>query len=200
MPVQLRDGKHEGRVRVLHRDFPGWEFLVSFSPAGAPVGFAVEAAVVVHPSLGRWMREGKPPRDASAPPVTARFLRRVPVGEIQDIARRAILEKGGLVASPETVERWSRAFQEVKRPGRAGRDDRAYAEVASLYVAKLETGPRTALRDLARELNYNDSQVRNMLYTARRRGLLTAALPGRAGGHLTEKAFTLLEPRRASDG
>lgn len=188
---ELRDDK-DARVKVMHRDFPGWDFFVTFSPAGVPVGFAVQATVPVSPNLGKWTREGTPPREPFAPPVTARFLRRIPVGEIQDLARRAILDLGGRMSSPGTVERWGHAFQEVKRPGRSGRDDRAYAEVAALYVEKLRTNPKTALKDLADDLGYSRSQVRNVLYTARRRRLLTAAQPGKAGGELTEKALALL--------
>ncbi len=46
--------------------------------------------------------------------------------------------------------------------------------------------------DLAREMNINPSQARDMLHEARRRKLLTKTQRGRAGGELTEKALTVL--------
>jgi len=45
---------------------------------------------------------------------------------------------------------------------------------------------------LSEKLHLSASQVRNLLYEARRRGLLTKASRGSAGGTLTEKALKLL--------
>jgi hypothetical protein len=49
------------------------------------------------------------------------------------------------------------------------------------------------LRELARVQGVDESKARSVLYQARRRGLLTSAPRGRAGGVLTEKALKLLE-------
>jgi hypothetical protein len=54
----------------------------------------------------------------------------------------------------------------------------------------------TPLKSLADELRLSASQVRNKLYEARRRGLLTKAPTGRAGGELTKRATELLATDR----
>lgn len=78
-----------------------------------------------------------------------------------------------------------------RRPGRAGRPDLFYAEWAARYVTAMrETGP--PLPRLAEEHGFNTSTIRGFLNEARRRGLLTQAPLGRAGGELTEKARELL--------
>ncbi len=72
------------------------------------------------------------------------------------------------------------------RPGPAGRTDAFYAHVAALYV---DRPSRTALADLAAQLDRPTAHVRQILATARERGLLTAAPVGRAGGRLTQTAI-----------
>jgi hypothetical protein len=78
----------------------------------------------------------------------------------------------------------------ARRPGRQGRSDLDYARVAAHYVQNLSSA--TPLKDLAKQLNFSTSQVRNLLYEARRRGLLTAAPKGKSGGALTERARALI--------
>jgi hypothetical protein len=80
----------------------------------------------------------------------------------------------------------------AKRPGRAGRGDVHYARVATQYVGVLDQ-PKPLIA-LAKQLRLKPSQVRSMLYEARRRGLLTdPPVKGRAGGELTKKAHDILE-------
>jgi hypothetical protein len=76
------------------------------------------------------------------------------------------------------------------RPGRRGRHDLDYARVAARYTAHLDSA--TPVADLAAELDVKPSQVRNSLYEARRRDLLTAAPKGKPGGSLTMKARRVL--------
>jgi len=171
-------------------------FNLTFSSSGSMVGFQVIASSTSTegPELAGFMATTDG-HSTSVPPVTARFLRRLPVGEIETAARQHHLSRlpsmKSWVSEP-LVARYAKAFTEQPRPGRRGRDARAYAEVAALYVEKLPAGAKTAVKDLAGELGYSPSQVRNVLYAARRRGLLTPAEPGKAGGRLTGKALDLL--------
>jgi hypothetical protein len=79
----------------------------------------------------------------------------------------------------------------VRRTGRRGRPPKFYAEWAARYVAAMrDSGP--PLQRLALEYHFDPSSIRGFLYEARRRGLLTKAPPGRAGGELTARALELL--------
>lgn len=82
--------------------------------------------------------------------------------------------------------------EEPRRPGRAGRPDSFYAQVASTYVRAQEAGSSRPTKDAAEALGLKQSYVRDVLHDARERGLLTKTLPGRAGGRLTAKARRLL--------
>jgi hypothetical protein len=78
-----------------------------------------------------------------------------------------------------------------KRPGQRGRNELDYALVAAKYVSHL--GSHQPVVDVAKDLHLSTSQVRNILYQARRRGLLTGKdRQGKAGGDLTPKALELL--------
>jgi hypothetical protein len=90
---------------------------------------------------------------------------------------------------PMPPREWATSL--AKRPGRRGRDDYEYAQVARHYVALL--GTATPLKHLADQLGFSASQVRNILYEARRRDLLTDAPKGKAGGTLTPYAYELLQ-------
>jgi hypothetical protein len=76
------------------------------------------------------------------------------------------------------------------RPGQHGRDELDYALVAAKYISHL--GSRQPVVDVAEELYLSTSQVRNILYEARTRGLLTGKGQGKPGGELTPKALDLL--------
>ena len=116
--------------------------------------------------------------------ITTELLRCVRLGEIQREVDRLL---SGVV--------WPHAgfgegFRDSPRPGRRGRSDVEYAEIAAVYVSKLnEPNPTVAT---ATELEYSPSAVGSMLHKARRRGLLTPSPPGQAGGELTRKARELL--------
>jgi hypothetical protein len=187
------DRQQDAVVHVYNDEFPGWRFTVTFSYEGTAVGFAVMAP---GPVATGWQYPGRPARRSSPPTagVTARWLRSIPIGEIQDAARRGFV--GRLQQSPsdaELGEHWGTVFAEAPKPGRRGRDDRAYAEMAALYVAELADNPRSAVQTLGDRLGYAGSQVRSILSEARRRGLLTKPpARGIAGGQLTAKATALL--------
>ena len=90
---------------------------------------------------------------------------------------------------PMPPAEWAQTL--ATRPGRKGREERDYAEVAARYVDAL--GSRTPIKELAEQLFLSDSQVRSVLNKARDRGLLTAAPKGKAGGKLTDKALKILK-------
>lgn len=149
--------------------------------------------------------------------LTARALRRLPIGAMDREARAAWEAKirgarltvsasvvatdadGRIVQSgssepqlaPGLAAYLTEATVNAARPGRRGRPDREYALIAGRYVELLGGGPGAARR-LATEQNLSASQVRSLLYEARRRGLLTDAPRGREGGALTPKAIECL--------
>jgi hypothetical protein len=198
------DSTLDVQVEVRHRDFPDWSFVVTFSGAGTPVGFKViaeDAEPLWNEMLdGRVRPHGMSRRTSpDAPAVTARLLHRVPVGAIQDAARRAFRRYAELddrvmrgLASPAVAE-LSRRIAGSARPGRRGRPDREYAELAAAYVHVLETSPHP-VQALAEKLAFSPSTVANMLSEARRRGLLTRpSTPGQPGGELTPRARDVLD-------
>lgn len=90
-------------------------------------------------------------------------------------------------------------FLARRRPGRGGRDDAFYAMWAARYLRKSETtshpyGP------LAREHpGYSVRSIRDIVHSARQRGLLVGGSQGRAGGRLSPKAERLLRNTKGED-
>jgi hypothetical protein len=134
-------------------------------------------------------------------------VRRVAI-EIRDETSEVtsqLVRRLGLVEALEAVlEDWSvgRALGSVwhhrlRRPGRRGRPEVEYAEWARRYVEALERNKRQPTAQLLADdaeagIHRTDGEVRWYLSEARRRGLLTKAPPGKAGGSLTAKARRLL--------
>lgn len=83
-------------------------------------------------------------------------------------------------------------FAERPRTGPAGRGDRAYAELAALYVSLVDSGEPRPIRAVAGRVGLAEKTVQNHLFKARERGLLTSLGRGRAGGLLTDKAKEIL--------
>lgn len=128
------------------------------------------------------------PAGDNVPPsgVTAGVLRALHVRELH-LAARAAAAQHRRHGNQPGLDSWSAA----RRPGRAGRADSFYAEWAAQYVDLLSTSS-APVRDLHRRHHLSESQVRGILHTARRRGLLTEAPAGRSGGELTAKAKRIL--------
>jgi hypothetical protein len=86
------------------------------------------------------------------------------------------------------------ASDRVPRRPRGGHNDLYYARWARRYViARKHPSP---VQRLSKRHHLSVSQIRNILYEARQRELLTDSPKGKAGGDLTEKATALLEKGR----
>lgn len=135
--------------------------------------------------------EGTNYRPGALPPpggITTRMLRRYPLGRIEANARRYLAEHDELHLE---VPDWS--AQAHTRPGRRGRADLFYAQIAADYVAALDSGASAPVSAVADRRHLARTTVRNMLSEARRRGLLTRPTRrGTADGSLTRKARDLL--------
>jgi len=84
-------------------------------------------------------------------------------------------------------------FLSVPRPGRRGRGDAVYALWAQRYLAKCEKTRHPYPELAAEHEGYNERAIRDLVQSARRRGLLKGGSQGRAGGTLTPKAKSLLD-------
>ena len=88
---------------------------------------------------------------------------------------------------------WSDPFLAMPKPGRRGRPDVEYAIWADRYVeANRKSGGKPMPYLTERFPGYSSDSLRAILNKARRRGLLSAAESGKAGGHLLPKATELL--------
>lgn len=118
--------------------------------------------------------------------MTARLMRQFPLGFVYERVRQQLREQGPSFLSSD----WRAAGS--SRQGRRADGDESYALLAAQYVELLSAGDDHPVLTLAERLHLTDSSVRARLNRARKRGLLTASQPGRAGGDLTAKARSLL--------
>lgn len=165
-------------VLVSFPQMPGWEFRLDLTPDRIT-------------RLDVRADEG----------VTSRSLRELPLATIGRDARgwaagqlaMSAAWEAGVSMSPDLAQEVVQQVQSFrKRPGRAKRGDRYYASAAAEYVELVATSA-TPLKALAERNRYSSSQTRNILSEARRRGFLTQAPAGRAGGELTPLARELLQ-------
>lgn len=89
----------------------------------------------------------------------------------------------------------------VVRPGRAGRDDLFYAQIARTYLELIEEGDLSPIDTIAVREQYSRDTVAGWIKTARKRRLLSGP-PGRrvAGGELTDKAKEALASQGNEEG
>lgn len=118
--------------------------------------------------------------------ITTRMLRQVRTGAII-AAYPAPARVFGLI-QPDSVPDLSVS----ERAGRRGRDDRFYARWAAEYVGAFSRSGHP-VAEMASRHSLSPSQVRNLVHACRRRGMLTSAPSGRAGGELTARAIDLLK-------
>lgn len=135
---------------------------------------------------GEWSREKEALDPLPAGGITARLLREVSVADITARAHswlRAIAEHTS--DRPGGRRHWSKVLSaEAAKPARAGRSDRYYAIWAARYVDKL--GSARPVQELADEWGLTPTQVRDLIYKARARKLLSGGPPGKPGGTLTD--------------
>ena len=165
---------------------PGWQFGIEVARTA---GVAVLTRLAVEP-------------DGDEPvAITTRLLASIPTRLIVRSLGLAVaalhqqLDAAGIHASPDLarhLSEWTDEFVSSPRPGRRGRGDLFYAELAAEYVARAET-TSNPVEELAGERNLTASQIRNLLYEARQRGLLSKGVQGRAGGQLSDEAKEILD-------
>jgi hypothetical protein len=117
--------------------------------------------------------------------ITTRMLRQIRTGAIIASYRAA----ARLIATVQPDAAPDLSVSE--RVGRRGRDDRFYARWAAEYADAL-TRSGNPVTELAGRHHLSPSQVRNLVHACRKKEMLTAAPPGRAGGVLTFHAIELL--------
>ena len=187
---------------------PGVLVVVTMGADGEVVGFEAHA----QGSERSWpLDRGEqsvtvllPPTEPVDISITARLLRSVRLAALADLARsrlgvslrwrpeefEAFDEQTRDALGGRAIDSARLARQQAQRPGRRGRGDRYYAELAVAYEVWLDSGE--PLRTLASEVHLSEPGLRTALATARRRGLLSPAPRGRAGGQATERAKALL--------
>lgn len=152
---------------------------------------------------GTWANDVDAIEKAPAGGLTASQLRSLDLGKV--LARaRALAESTSEFLNkrePGSSGPWAENLRAApKRPGRSGRDDYFYAQLAEWFVALIGQNVRGPVQRIAREKGASEHTVRDWLAEARKRGLLTKAAPGRTEGKLTEKAKALLEVRGSPNG
>lgn len=131
--------------------------------------------------------------------ISARLLRRLRPAEAQRFARSELAERArpeDPLADAVALHGYGElALQADRRPGRRGRPDRFYAEIAAEYAKALDARSPHPVKDVAERMNYSRARIRDLLVEARRRGLLTETERGRAAGQLTDKGREALQAR-----
>jgi hypothetical protein len=73
------------------------------------------------------------------------------------------------------------------------RDDKFKATLAAAYIEQVrETGSKGVYDELAKKLRYSPHTLRSYVKEIRDQGFLTPAVPGVAGGDLTDKTRGIL--------
>lgn len=162
---------YEGRV-VNHNE---WAMKVQFDmemPGLPLVGLHLTPATLSPPTQG----------------LTVDVIRNITVGPLHAAVRDFLQLPFNTGAVPES-ERNEQGG--IRRPGRGGRDPLFYAEWAARYLNACRKS-EAPVAHLAEEHSFSEASIRGFLGEARRRGLLTPAPAGKAGGQLTDKAIALL--------
>ncbi|MEU8079250.1 hypothetical protein AB0B31_27865 [Catellatospora citrea] len=131
--------------------------------------------------------------------MTSRTIRALPIGELLAEAKRAagnLAEQTAKTAHRVLANPSDYALMAFRadRRGKSERSDTDYAELALEYAILLQRGVRSPIREFADTYGGVPGTWANRISEARRRGLLTPAKSGEAGGALTDKALELLGP------
>lgn len=162
-----------------------WTRLSEYPEFAAEAYFFISSSgpQLIGLTINPWSHLPWPP-----PLLTTAAYRSAPTARLYEQARGylSLSREIGLTLDVDLSE-----FESNRRPGRKGRPDVFYAELAKQYV-EVSTVSSTPTKDLAERLGYSPSSVRDFLHQARRRDLLSPAVKGMAGGELTNKAMWLL--------
>ena len=150
--------------------FPGWQVVAEVATTDA--GLQIDRLTI------------EPWGDVPPGGITTRMLRQIRTGAIFASHRTAARVIG--ILHPDAPD-----LSVSERVGRRGRDDRFYARWAADYADAFSRSSHPVAEMAARH-SLSPSQVRNLVYACRRRGMLTSAPSGRAGGELTARAIELL--------
>lgn len=178
---------------------PGVRVVVTVLPTGDLAGFEVhnEGVERAHPPRDADPADYEPYPPLADIPIGSRMVRSIPIAGLVRATKAKMAdfadEIAGVARGTRVADAYAdRALGLRRRPGRAGHPDTYYAGLAVRYEAWQTTGaPLEALVD--GEHVSTVSALRAQLHTARRKGFLTDAPKGRAGGMATGKARDLLE-------
>lgn len=208
----------DSSIRVEEDDEPAAIWLVSGTPeSGEPRRWAVKGLTVEHDAFPGWRialdftLDGRvtcvavlAEPDTEDAGITARMLSRMPLGQILTEARAFMYREQRSLQKALPAERRTVVPEIVaelsRRPGRKGKSDLPYVEIAAEYVDLLSRS-RSPIQELAKSRQLRASRARNIVHEARRRGLLSSpGQTGSAGGQLTQKALDLLKTPTAEEG
>jgi len=166
----------------------GWWVVATYAlwPDAAPA----LAELRVSPTEQALSSDGAPPEGLTSRPVrltalTARELRKLSLREMEDL----------LVDDLRRYRDASTAHAE--RPART--KDTLLDLLLAVHTVTT-TGARNVNPRVAKQLGLSVSQVRDRVFAARKRGLLTPATPGMGGGFITDKGRTLFDKAGGRDG
>jgi hypothetical protein len=174
--IQPRD---DGRTQIEQvaplEGFDGWRVRVMFL-TDADVRSAFPTSLTIE-----HVNAATPPE-----PITTAMLRAVRLRSLQRTAEQRLV-----LSAPPELQPLTNALR-ANRPGPPTRwTDLRLAKLARQYVTLTESSSH-ALRALANQRHISYAAARSAVELARRRGMLTPTIRGRAGGQLTPKALDTL--------
>lgn len=193
-------------AQVRWRAVPEMEFELEVAPGGAVLSFramsptGVTARRLREAPIGEMQRAVRERivADARRWDVDSALANVVAAAEADGVDLEAY---GGRAAAESNMRALLESVDASRR--RRARDyspdappGRRYAEVAAMYVDLLNAGESRPVVVLADRLGLGEKTVRNLLFKAREKDLLTGEGRGRAAGILTDKAKEILDGDR----
>lgn len=194
-PMRLEvEGPDDDEVR--HRNAEHVEVVAQLD-----ADWQLRVEVILRPD--RTLRHGRvtfEPMHDEAGDLGARHLRRLGYGDVLDVADGWLRH---MLAVQVLGVDW---YHAPDNPGRAGKSDWEYLDIARRYAAACETDPHKPIQVLLEEeaaagRHATAAQLKARVRRARKeRGLLTEVTTGRAGGELTPKALAMIAELEAQEG
>jgi hypothetical protein len=136
--------------------------------------------------------------------ITKQPRKRLPAGGLTSRRLRGLTRVGGAFAVVRPTSHFLASglddpvrtliHSEIQQRGRQSTPAAQIVRVAAAYAQLVQSGCRAPNRELARELRYSVTRIRDLVKLAREKGYLTPTKPGRMGGTITPEAFAVLEP------